>query len=72
MGAMLQYDRASLILIVATVQDDVSECEGPAGHRILIRVDPGCSKADAHAWEGMDNKICYQLLATISLLRNCY
>lgn len=46
MGAMLQYDRASLILIVATVQDDISECEGPAGHRILIRVDPGCSKAD--------------------------
>lgn len=30
MGVILQYDRASLILIVVTVQDDVSECEGPA------------------------------------------
>lgn len=72
MGVILQYDRASLILIVATVQDDVSECEGPAGHRILIRVDPGCSKADAHAWEGIAIKICYQLLVIIRLLRNCY
>ena len=56
MGVILQFDRTSLILIVATVQDDVSECEGPAGHRIVIRVDLGCSKADAHVWEGMGNK----------------
>lgn len=54
------------------MQDDVSECEGPADHRILIRVDPGCSKADAHAWEGIAKKICYQLLAIIRLLRNYY
>lgn len=71
MGVILQYDRTSLILIVATVQDDVSECEGPAGHRILIRVDHAAKLMPMHG-KGWTIKICYQLLATIRLLRNCY
>ena len=45
------------------MQDDVSECEGPAGHRILIRVDPGCSKADAHAWEGIAKKYMLSIVS---------